>query len=244
MNNEYLDLVEKNRKKLLKLTKKQYREIIQIYKEASKELEIKAMASNRGSLTETFIVDYKKQVDTTIKELNKILYKSIKKSMKESANLPVELQLSFLNLLDKKYDLDITSGFNNTFNNIHTEVLKELLSLDFYKDGKGLSQRVWINGNKFGKDIDYIIKQGIAQKKSSRELAKDLEKYINLESKKDMDWDNVYPNLKGKKVDFNAFRLAQTSINYAYQLTLFRSCKKNPFVEGIQWRSALNERTC
>jgi len=40
-------------------------------------------------------------------------------------------------------------------------------------------------------------------------------------------------------------RLARTSINHAYQTSSIQSSNMNPFVEGIQWRSAMiHGRTC
>ena len=79
------------------------------------------------------------------------------------------------------------------------------------------------------------MQRGIAEKKSVAELAADLEQYVKAPAKRDFDWGKVYPSLSGKKVDFNAQRLARTSINHAYFLDNVKVCTENPFVESMHW---------
>lgn len=92
-------------------------------------------------------------------------------------------------------------------------------------------------------DINSIIAKGIAENKSSYDIAKDLEKYVNPSAKKDWDWSKVYPGTN-KKVDYNAQRLARTMVSHAYQYSFVQTTKHNPFVEDYIWRSAGSERTC
>src|SRR5690606_26010367 len=100
-------------------------------------------------------------------------------------------------------------------------------------------------GNEFEKDIQYTINQAILQKKTAIELASDLEKFVKDPAKRGSNWWKAYPHLKNKQVDYNAMRLARTSINHAYQTASIQSSNMNPFVEGIEWRSALiHGRTC
>ena len=121
--------------------------------------------------------------------------------------------------------------------------MNEILFGKAYKDRKGLSERIWLDTKKFNKDIDYIVAEGIANKKSTYEIAKDLEKYVNPKASKDWEWSKVYPNTN-KVVDYNAQRLARTSIQHAFQQSQKRSCKKNPYVEHIRWLSSNSSRTC
>ncbi|WP_219666859.1 hypothetical protein, partial [Clostridioides difficile] len=68
------------------------------------------------------------------------------------------------------------------------------------------SDRIWSNIDKTKKDLDYIVSRGLAEKRGSYDIAKDLEKYVNPKVKKDYDWSKVYPK-SNKKIDFNAYRL-------------------------------------
>ncbi|NMA85483.1 MAG: hypothetical protein GX962_16650, partial [Epulopiscium sp.] len=73
----------------------------------------------------------------------------------------------------------------------------------------------------------------------------DLEKYVLDPAKRETDWGSAYPNLRHKKVDYNAMRLARTSINHSYQTASIQASSMNPFVEGIKWESAqIHGRTC
>ena len=114
-------------------------------------------------------------------------------------------------------------------------MLAGIIEGGFYKDNKGLSERIWRVADSFEKDIGYIVNRGIAEKKSALELARDLEQYVKPPAKRDFDWGKVYPNLSGKKVDFNAQRLARTSINHAYHLDNVKVCTENPFVVAMHW---------
>ena len=130
------------------------------------------------------------------------------------------------------------------FSKIPKAAMDEILFGTAYKDCKGLSERIWQYTKRFDKDIDYIISEGIANKKTTYEISKDLEKYVNPNAAKDWDWKKVYPNSR-KKVDYNAQRLARTAVNHAFQQAQKRSCEKNPYVEGIRWLSAgIHGRTC
>ena len=133
--------------------------------------------------------------------------------------------------------------FESMFSKIPKKAMNEILFGKAYKDRKGLSERIWLDTKKFNKDIDYIIAEGIANKKSTYEIAKDLEKYVNPKASKDWEWEKVYPHTN-KVVDYNAQRLARTSIQHAFQQAQKRSCAKNPYVEKIRWLSSNSSRTC
>lgn len=47
------------------------------------------------------------------------------------------------------------------FTRIPKEALAELVRGGFYKDGKGLSKRIWNNERKINEDLDYIIQKGL-----------------------------------------------------------------------------------
>lgn len=242
MNSEYLKLVEKAQKKRIKLTNSQTEEIKSLYKDIAKDLQERIKKSNKRSLTERWLCDYQKQFRKDIKKLNKVLKKNIKESMFKSANIASFIQIDFFNMLDKKFNIQVGDMFSDLFTKIPQDVLNEIIAGDFYKDGKGLSARIWNNEIRANKSIDYIIKQGLAEKKDVYSISKDLEKFINPGVKIDWDFKKIYPGVGNKKIEYNSFRLAVTSISHAYQLSLQRSCKTNPFVKGIQWHTSNSHR--
>ena len=84
------------------------------------------------------------------------------------------------------------------------------------------------------KDMSYMLEKAVILKKSAFDFAKDIEQYVNPESRKPWDWSKVYPGTR-KQIDFNAQRFARTSINHAYWLSNTRSCSKNPFATVMRW---------
>lgn len=227
-----------------KLTRKQYKQIKNLYKEAAKDLKIKSDKARKGSLTERWAKDYRKAVKSEISQVNKILFKQILDNIVKSANLAAGIQLNFFNLVDKKYKLNMSKSFTNMFSKVPNDAVEELVKGNIYKDGRGLSKRIWWTGNKVNGDIDKIIQKGIVEKKSAIELAQDLQTYVNPDMQKEWNWKKVYPGTS-KTVDYNAQRLARTSISHAYTLALLRSCERNPFITKIRWHSVFAPgRTC
>ncbi|MFR3483130.1 MAG: hypothetical protein ACLTXL_06365 [Clostridia bacterium] len=60
---------------------------------------------------------------------------------------------------------------------------------------------------------------------------------------KPWNWGVVYPGVN-RQVDYNAQRLARTAVTHAYQLSLQRSTRDNPFVRGYRWHSSNSGRVC
>lgn len=242
--NEYQKMIKESMQNRDNLTRKQYKQIKNLYKEAAKDLKVKSDKARKGSLTERWAKDYRKAVKSEIKQVNTILFKQILDNIVKSANLAAGIQLNFFNLVDKKYKLNMSKSFTNMFSKVPNDAVEELIKGNIYKDGRGLSKRIWWTGNKVNGDIDKIIQKGIVEKKGAIELAQDLQTYVNPDMQKEWNWKKVYPSTS-KTVDYNAQRLARTSISHAYTLTLLRSCERNPFITKIRWHSVFAPgRTC
>ena len=241
---DYLKLCEEAQRKKVKLAKKQQKQIAQIYNDMYLNVSKKLSKVKPDSLKERYLQELKKELEKEIINTNKKVSKVIKNNVLKSSELASNTQLDFFMLINNKYDLDMKDTFSSMFSKIPTQAMDEILHGKAYKDRKGLSERIWQDTKKFNKDIDYIISEGLANKKSTYDVAKDLEKYVDINAAKDWEWSKVYPN-SNKKIDYNAQRLARTSINHAFQQAQKRSCEKNPYVDGIRWISAnLHERTC
>ena len=241
---DYLKLCEEAQKKKLKLMKVQEKQIKQIYNDMYLNVSRKLSKVNPNSLSKRYLEELKKELEKEIRASNNQVKKIIKKNMEKSSELANNTQLDFFMSINDKYNLNMGDTFSSMFSKIPKEAMNEILFGKAYKDRKGLSERIWEYTKKFNKDIDYIIAEGIANKKSTYEIAKDLEKYVNHDAVKDWEWNKVYPN-SSKKVDYNAQRLARTAVNHAFQQAQKRSCEKNPYVEGIRWISAeIPGRTC
>ena len=240
---DYLKLCEKAQNKKLKLMKTQEKQIKEIYNDMYLNVSKKLKKINQNTLTKRYLDKLKKVLEDEIRLSNDKVKKVIKKNIEKSSELANNVQLDFFMYINNQYDLNMKDTFLSMFSKIPKDAMNEILFGKAYKDRKGLSERIWLDTKRFDKDIDYIIAQGIANKKSTYEIAKDLEKYVNPKASKDWEWSKVYPNTN-KVVDYNAQRLARTSVQHAFQQAQKRSCKKNPYVEHIRWLSSNTSRTC
>lgn len=242
--NEYLKLVDEASKKKLQITKQMEKDIREVYRNVAKDLEKQILKANPNTITEKWLHDYRKELNREIDNITKNLYKSNKDKMKEMIEASNSPQLSLFQSINSKYDLGLETTFNSMFSRVNSDALNEILRGNIYRDGKGLNDRLWIDAKYMKKDIQIVILEGIASKKSAYDLAKDLEKYVNPDMKKDFEWSKAYPGTR-KKIDYNAQRLARTSIQHAYQTSQKRSCERNPFIDGLEWNSVFSHgRTC
>ena len=124
----------------------------------------------------------------------------------------------------------------DAFGKLEDEVVQRVLTGKIYKNNWKYSKSIWGNSKKASDDINQIVAKGLAENKSSYEIAKELEKYVNPNAAKPWDWGKVYPG-SGKVIDYNAQRLARTLTNHAYQEAVIRSTKKNPFAKGVKWET-------
>lgn len=243
--NEYEKIARQIRKEVSKLTLEQQKQILKIYDDAINELAKAAAKAKDKSLTKRWVLSYMKELEKTQEELRKSLNKQIKEGVEIAAELGIRPEQLIMKEIFLRIEIDPGDHFVTMFNKVKEEVIKDIISGNLYKDHRSLSSRIWQYSNEFGKDIQYAINQAFAEKKSAIKLAEDLEKYVLDPARRPTTWGKVYPNLKYKKVDYNAMRLARTSINHAYQTASIQSSSMNPFVEGILWRSALQHgRTC
>lgn len=241
---DYLKLCEEAQRKKLKLAKKQEKQIKGIYENMYLKVSKKLSKVNPNTLSERYLEELKNELEKEIRTIHRQVGKIIKKNVEKTSELANNVQLDFFMSINNQYDLNMKDTFSSIFSKIPKDAMNEILFGKAYKDRKGLNERIWEYTKKFNKDIDYIIAEGIDNKKSTYEIAKDLEKYINPNAVKDWDWNKVYPNTS-KKVDYNAQRLARTAVNHAFQQAQKRSCEKNTYVEGIRWISAnIHGRTC
>lgn len=241
----YEKITKETRKKVSKITLEQQKQLDLLYQDAIKGLARTAKKSGDKTLTNRWALDYRKQLMQTRRELRAEIRKQVKTSTLAGAKAGSEGQQFILTEIFKRAGIETKASFTSMFSQVNDNVIKDILSGNLYKDNKSLSDRIWSHSKDFEKDIQYTINQAILEKRSAIDLAKDLEKFIKEPAKRGSDWGSCYPNLRSKKVDYNAQRLARTSINHSYQTATIQSSTMNPYVLGIEWESALaHGRTC
>ncbi len=121
--------------------------------------------------------------------------------------------------------------------------VKNIISGNIYGQRWNFSEAIWGDYKKSTDDLAAIVSKGLAAQKPIYDIAKDLEKYVNPAVRKDYDWSRIYPGTK-KKSDYNAARLAITMSTHAHQQAVILSCKEDPLIDGVEWRTSGGSNVC
>lgn len=222
-----------------KITNAQYREIERLYKDlakrAAKEAERLKSSTVSGKLQAVELEKLEKKLQEEAEKIGARLESAIPSAMKKAAAGVVSDAASF----QDKLGISIEGAYRR----VPTDIVETLVSGKLYKGKWSLSKSIWADISKTQSDISKVVAEGIALNKSSYDIAKDLEMYVDPSAKKPWDWSKVYPGTK-KKIDYNAQRLARTMVGHAYQQSVVAVCKDDPFVDGIEWISGHSTTTC
>lgn len=236
---DYLELVRESQKKRLQITRDQKKQIADLFCQSAKDFEREAGKKNEKSLTYRWLKDYAKSLRREGKKLFQEIGDITSANIQGSSEAVTAAERRFYTELCPL----LSERFSDVFSTVPKEMVEELISGGIYKDFAGLSERIWDYQRKYDWDIQTIINRGIVQQKPAYDLAKDLELYLRPDAKKPWNWGIVYPGVN-RQVDYNAQRLARTAVTHAYQLSLQRCTRDNPFVEGYRWHSSNSGRVC
>lgn len=223
---------------LEELTEAEAKRVRQVYKNAAAQIqyEIKHLPQvPSATLQQSYLNELLKQVNDNLGKIDSELTAGITSYMYAASDSYIDKSLDFLQ--------QIGMPIGGAFSHVPDDVVRSITSGKVYSGKWSLSTAVWKNHMKVQSDVEKVVAQGVAQNKSVYDIAKDLEKYVNPDARKDWDWSKVYPGTN-KKVDYNAQRLARTMISHAYQQSFVRATKNNPFVTEYEWQSSNSERTC
>ena len=238
MNREK-ELLYKYLKEKANIEKQVKKQIQKRYKKVADEYIKRINSVNPDSITSEYLRKTAKWLEKRYKELGQEINQDIKKSIEDTIKGFTDTQITFYSELC----IDLKPSFEEMFSKVNEKVLKEMITGDMYKDKISLSKRIWTDNKKTIKTINEIMQDGMISKKNSKEIAKDLEVYVNPGVKKEYERFTIHPKSKNK-VEFNSYRLANTYINHAYQTASKESAKKNPYVEYIIWLSGTDNRVC
>ena len=222
----------------IKLTAVQQKQIKDLYKQAAEDIAKQAEKAPRvpsDVLRKQYLNKLQEQINEQLIHIQKELNEIIPGNMKKTADAVVRDNLKFT----KEVGLHVEGAFSH----VPDEIVRTVISGQLYEGNWHLSQAIWAGTRKTESDIRMVIAKGIAENKSTYDIAKDLEKYVNPSARKDWNWSKVYPGT-AKKVDYSAQRLARTMVSHAYQQAFVKTTQKNPFVEEYIWDASNSSRVC
>lgn len=222
------------------LTLSQEEKIRKLYEDAASELEewskkLEGRENISSVLRRAYIDQMEKDLSEEIEKIGKEVESTITKNISSVSTAVVKSANGVLN----GFGVNIHTAYSF----VPSDVVQAITMGKIYEGDWTLSKAIWSNTKKTQQEIHDIIAKGVLENKSSFEIAKELEKYVNPTAAKPWDWGRIYPGVR-RKIDYNAQRLARTLVSHAYQQSFVRTTKDNPFFEGYRWLTANNHRVC
>lgn len=248
MPSNYIQDIEKRaRQQLEQLNQAQQRAIIEAYNSAGKELVRQYRGAKDGTATKALLASYTKKL---YDETNEIIQQyairgaqvapSVEKLVMQKAFQMAGLDTSLAN--DK---------FDNIIGKLGMESVKNIIGGGIYKDGAGLSSRIWQTSMGSSNKIQEIIAAGLAQDMGAAKLSELLRSYVDPAVRKTWDTDKIRSILGdgyaawNKNLEYNALRLARTTLSHTATMSMRQARQVNPYATKVKWHSVhAAGRTC
>ena len=170
-------------KSVSELTTEDSKAIRKLYEDLTKQIqkEVERLSNKNDptatdSLKKLQLKDLQKSLNNNLKEINEKTQNIIKNGMTNAVQNVVNQGNSWLN--------SIGINVKASYANVPQNVVANIISGRLYGNDWEFSKSIWGDYNKSKGDISYIVAKGIAENKSTYEIAKDLEKYVNPNARK------------------------------------------------------------
>lgn len=213
------------------------RRIAALYEQAAEDMASKAASSKAGGLTEAFARSLSHSLRERCHELWREVGEATKAGMATRAERMVGVQTAFLNDAARRAELDLKPTLQRVFGSVSDDAVRHVLQGGIYGgQAPTLSKRIWNNAALQNGQIEQVIAGALAKKQSAVQLAKSLEAYLNPGIVQPDNWNDIYPDMPFVyKVDYNAKRLAVTSINHAGWAATISAARSNPYADYLHW---------
>ena len=248
MPNDYIKMVEaRARQELEHLNQEQQEKIYQVYKKAGRDLAAGYRQAREGTATKALYASYTQKIAEETEQI-------IKDYALRGAGLPLRVEMLMMNEAFLRAGLD-TSLAGDTFRNLvgklGMESVKNVIGGGIYKDGAGLSARIWQSSAMASNQIQAVIAAGLAQDMGAAKLSKLLQDYVNPTARKTWSNDKIRELLGdgyaawNKNLEYNALRLARTTLAHTATMSMRQAQMVNPYATKIKWHSVhAAGRTC
>lgn len=248
MASDYIKMVEqRSSKRLNDLDKQQQEAILEAYNEAGRQLAKGFRNSKDGTATKAMYNSY-------LKKLSEDTESIIQEFGLKGSKVYLDAESRIMKQAFKQAGLDtsaVDKVFKNVVGDLGKQSVKNVIGGNIYKDGAGLSKRIWKASSMAKNSIQGVIAAGLAQDMSAVNLSKLLQTYVNPSARKTWD-NNKIKDILGdgyakwnKNLEYNAFRLARTTLSHTATMSMRQAKKVNPYATKIKWHSVhAAGRTC
>lgn len=248
MPSEYIKRIEaRARQQLEQLSAAQQRAIIEAYNSAGKQLVRSYRGAKDDTATKALFASYTQKIAEETQQI-------IEQYAIKGAQIAPSVEKLIMQQAFQMAGLD-TSVANDKFDNLigklGMESVKNIIGGKVYKDGAGLSARIWQASAMSSNKIQEVIVAGLAQDMGAAKLSKLLQDYVNPTARKTWSDDKIRELLGdgyaawNKNLEYNALRLARTTLAHTATMSMRQAQRVNPYATKIRWHSVhAAGRTC
>ena len=242
----------RNLEKLLNTTKKdllvrQQNEIIKVYQKAYLDIIDKGLKKAGGDpkkldkLTKSYVMQIYDELEDLLTKYNRDISDEI-------YNLQRQIMYSYFDPSFQEFRAKVDKLVDIT----NRKVINQMIQGNIYHDGKGLSDRIWDTAKTSGNKISIAINSCIAQGMGAAEMSQNLKEFAmggHHTWSRNKIREKLGPGYARKYgsggLDYEALRLARTTLTHQAQISVINSSKINPYLQFVKWHSDHQAgRTC
>ena len=228
------------------LTKKQQQQIIQVYKKAYMDTINRGIKNAYGDskAIKNLTAAYSQQI---YDELLKVVMKYNSKVANDLADINKQM----MQLLMGEDYKRISKEVNKLVDIVNADTVEQIVRGKVYEDGKGLDKRLWKSVSSSGEKIENAVASCTAEGMGAAEMAENLKQFAMgghhtwSKNKIREKLGSGYARKYMGGLDYEALRLARTTITHQAQIETINTKEVNPYMGGMKWHSNHEAgRTC
>lgn len=232
------------------LTREQEEQIGKIYLRAFRSIEKKLEKCTDNKYRERLLRAYQTQI---YDELYPLIKQGIIDETEEISNIQKESMAQLLEenlenqtkLIEGKHKLQAIVNITNR------QLVEQIVKGEIYYNGRGLDELLWDVTKCAGNKLNLAITSCIAQGMGAAEMSQNLKEFANgghhtwSRNKIREKLGPGYARKYSGGLDYEALRLARTTLTHQAQLATLSNSKINPYMDAVIWHSDHQAgRTC
>lgn len=228
------------------LTKKQQQQIIKVYKDAYMDIINRNIKGAYGDskAVKNLTLAYSQQI---YDELQKV----VKKYNNQVSSQLADINKQMMQLLMGDDYQHIKDQVDKLIDIVNADTVEQIIKGKVYEDGKGLDKRLWKSVSSSGRKIEDAVASCMVEGMGATEMAQNLKEFAMgghhtwSRNKIREKLGSGYAWRYSGGLDYEALRLARTTITHQAQIETINTRKVNPYMGGVKWHSNHEAgRTC
>ena len=243
-----LESILNNKKK--ELVRQQQQEIIKVYEKAYKDIIEKGLKKAGGDkakidkLTKVYAEQIYNELELIVKQYNADMSSTIE-------TMQAEIMMS-MNIFEKGDYYEFKEAVDKAVNVANRKIVQQMIEGKVYHDGKGLDKRIWDSSKMSGTKMRDAINSCIAQGMGAADMSQNLKEFAmgghhtwSRNKIREKLGDGYARKYGSGGLDYEALRLARTTLTHQAQIAVINSSKINPYLQFVKWHSDHQAgRTC